>query len=156
MTEKEQESLHTMPEIKNAIESKALDIHRQQIYELKGYTIQNEKAINQHADELKKLEAINETLETQVLQLSEAVQLIIEHLEESKNQTGELANSKDFLVNQIKDMENVLEKQEKINKSQGKKNKILFTITIILFCITVLTILSNSNIYNFIKKFLGV
>ena len=53
-------------------------------------------------------------------------------------------------------MENVLEKQEKINKSQGKKNKILFTITIILFCITVLTILSNSNIYNFIKKFLGV
>ncbi len=154
MTEKEQNPLSSIFDIKNAIEStdENINTHKQQIYELKGHTSQNEKAIELHTDELKELEDANRALKTQVSQLSEVVQLIIGHLEESRNQTGELSDNNELLKKQISDAEAILEEQEKTNKSQGKKNKILFTITIISFCITLLTALSNPIIYNFIKK----
>ena len=154
MTEKEQNPLSSIFDIKNAIEStdENINTHKQQIYELKGHTSQNEKAIELHTDELKELEDANRALKTQVSQLSEVVQLIIGHLEESRNQTGELSDNNELLKKQISDAEAILEEQEKTNKSQGKKNKILFTITIISFCIASLTALSNPIIYNFIKK----
>jgi chromosome segregation ATPase len=132
-----------------------IDLHKEQIHELKGHTSQNEKTIELHTKELNELNTANKALKTQVSQLNEVVQLIIEHLEESRNQTGELADTNAKIHIQIEQTEEELRKQKETNAAQSKKNKILFTLTIISFCITVLTALSNPNIYNFLKKFLG-
>ena len=125
MTEKEQNPLSSIFDIKNAIESRDENIntHKQQIYELKGHTSQNEKAIELHTDELKELEDANRALKTQVSQLSEVVQLIIGHLEESRNQTGELSVNNELLKKQISDAEAILEEQEKTNKEEIKEVK---------------------------------
>ena len=130
-----------------------VNLHKKQIYELKGYIIQNGQTIRQHAGTIKELENANEILKTQVSQLTEAVQLLIEHAEGAKNQTEELADSDELLKKQSQDIEDALEKQEKTNIAQSKTNKFLFVITVIIFCITVFAVLSNPNIYSFIRNF---
>ncbi len=114
-----------------------IDLHKQQIYELKGHTSQNEITIELHTKELKELETANRALKTQVSQLSEVVQLIIEHLEEARNQTGELADSNELLKKQIRDAEDAAKDATADAKKANKKTNFANWIAVISLIVAI-------------------
>ncbi len=119
---------------------KALQNIENAVYKHKDST---DKAIGIHEKQLTELETANQSLNTQVSKLSDTVKLLEKQLQESENQTGELADVNAKLYVQIKEARKLAEDSIQDSKTANRKADLSNLIAFLSFLLALVAIIFN-------------